>query len=331
MCLKAACAKSGDRVRITGQLIDTVTGAHIWAERFDRPLNDIFELQDEVAASVVGAIEPKLRQSEIERARRKPTESLDAYDLYLRALALEHQYTEEGMREAIALSQKAIAIASSYPPAAALIGWCRLIQRVQSWGSVSDEEVAEAVHLAREAIEAAKDDPDTLWMAAFPLAAAAGEHALAMSAIDRALALNPNSAHAWAAKGYVASYQNQPVPAIAAFDRAIRLSPLDPRGYNLAAGRAMAHLAAGQYEAAIEWADRSVREMPRNALALRIKVVACAQIDRLAEARSALSRLLQLQPELTVSGFRAYVASNFAPELLAVYVDGLRKAGLPEE
>jgi tetratricopeptide (TPR) repeat protein len=168
-------------------------------------------------------------------------------------------------------------------------------------------------------------------MAAFPLAAAAGEHALAMSAIDRALALNPNSAHAWAAKGYVASHQNQPVPAIAAFDRAIRLSPLDPRGYNLAAGRAMAHLAAGQYEAAIEWADRSVREMPRNALTLRIKVVACAQIDRLAEARSALSRLLQLQPELTVSGFRAYVASNFAPELLAVYVDGLRKAGLPEE
>jgi len=219
---------------------------------------------------------------------------------------------------------------SRHPIHPALIGWCRLIQRVQSWGSVSDEEVAEAVHLAREAIEAAKDDPDTLRMAALPLAAAAGEHALAMSAIDRALALNPNSAHPWAAKGYIATYQNQPVPAIAAFDRAIGLSPFDPRGYNLAAGRAMAHLAARQYEEAIEWADRSVREMSRNALALRIKVVACAQIERIVEARSALSRLLQLQPELTVSAFRDYVANNFAPELPAVYVDGLRKAGLPE-
>src|SRR5262249_29582448 len=161
----------------------------------------------------------------------------DAYDLYLRALSLEHQYTEEGMREAIVLSQKAIAIASSYPPAAALIGWCRLIQRVRSWGSVSDEEVTEAVRLARQAIEAEKVDPAPLGGALFPLPPAAAEHALAMSVIDRALALNPNSAHAWAAKGYIATYQTQPVPAIAAFDRAIGLSPFDPRGYNLAAGR----------------------------------------------------------------------------------------------
>jgi tetratricopeptide (TPR) repeat protein len=120
-------------------------------------------------------------------------------------------------------------------------------------------------------------------------------------------------------------------PPIEAFDRAIRLSPLDPRGYNLAAGRAMAHLAGRQYEQAIEWADRSVREMPRNALALRIKVVASAQVGRIAEAQAALFQLLQLQPELTISGFRAYAASNFAPEILAVYIDGLRKAGLPEE
>jgi adenylate cyclase len=135
--LEGSVRKAGNRVRITGQLIDTASGAHIWADRFDGALDDIFALQDEMASSVVGAIEPKLRQSEMERAARKPTESLDAYDLYLRALSLEHQYTEEGMREAIVLSQKAIAIASSYPPAAAMIGWCRLIQRVQSWGSVS--------------------------------------------------------------------------------------------------------------------------------------------------------------------------------------------------
>jgi tetratricopeptide (TPR) repeat protein len=249
----------------------------------------------------------------------------------LRALALEHQYTEEGVHEAIALSKRAIAVASSYPPAAALIGWCRLIQRVQSWGSVSEEEIAETVRLSREAIEAAKDDPDTLWRAAFPLSCFAGEHALAMSAIDRSLALNPNSAGAWAVKGYVANYQNQPIPAIAAFERAQRLSPLDPDGYKIAAGRAIGHLAAGQYELAIEWAERSLREMPRNALALRVEVVACAQLDRIAEAQAALSRLLLLQPDLTIAGFRAYAASNFAPKLLALYIDGLRRAGLPEE
>src|SRR5262249_36018994 len=129
--LEGSVRKAGNRVRITGQLIDAVTGNHIWADRFDGALDDIFDLQDRVASSVVGAIEPKLRQSEIERATRKPTESLDAYDLYLRALAQTYRYTEEGLAEAVVLLRQALAIDPSYAPAAAWVGWCRWLQRIQ--------------------------------------------------------------------------------------------------------------------------------------------------------------------------------------------------------
>ena len=131
--LEGSVRKAGQRVRITGQLIDAATGAHIWADRFDGALEDIFELQHQIAGSVVGAIEPKLRQSEIERTARKPTESLDHYDLFLRALAQAYLNTEQTICKAISLLHRALAIDCSYAPAAALIGWCRLAQRVQSW------------------------------------------------------------------------------------------------------------------------------------------------------------------------------------------------------
>ena len=169
--LEGSVRKAGNRVRITGQLIDTESGAHIWADRFDGAHNDIFELQDQVASNVVGAIEPKLRQSEMDRAIRKPTESLDAYDLYLRALAQAHPQHQGNNSRGYPLLQRALAIDSSYAPAAALIGRCRLAQRVQGWDTVSDAEVTGAVSLAKQAIEAAKEDSDTLWMAAFTISA----------------------------------------------------------------------------------------------------------------------------------------------------------------
>ena len=329
--LEGSVRKAGQRVRITGQLIDTTTGAHIWADRFDSALDDIFALQDQVASSVVGAIEPKLRQSEIERTARKPTESLDAYDLFLRALAQAYVYTEQAISEAISLSQRSLAIDSSYAPAAALIGWCRLAQRVQGWGAVSDIDVTRSVSLAREAIEAAKEDSEPLWRAAFTISAFAGDHVAAATAIDRALVVNPNSAGAWMARGWVYCYQRQPIPAIAAFERALRLSPLDPRSFHITAGRALAHIVAGQYNEAIEWADRSLSELPRYGPAIRTKVVAYAQMGRIGEAQALLARMIELQPRLTIAGFRSYAATNFPPELLSIYTDGLRKAGLPEE
>jgi adenylate cyclase len=327
--LEGSVRKAGNRVRITAQLIDTATGAHLWANRFDGALDDIFELQDQVASHVVGAIEPRLRSAETERAIRKPTHSLDAYDLYLRALAKFHQ-SDDGLREAVTLVKQALAVDPTYVPAAAMLAWFRTSQRTRGL-ALSLAEVAEATLLARRAIEVGKDDPDTLWMSAWTIAISTGDHSAAASAIERSLALNPNSAHAWMASGYVSCYRNLPDPAIEAFNRAIRLSPLDPFGWGLTGGIALAHMIAGRYEEAIGWADRCLHERASVPMVLRIRAASCAHLGRLQEARQWLARLLEVDPRLTIAWLKDYATMFLPPETVAVYLEDLRKAGLPEE
>jgi TolB-like protein/class 3 adenylate cyclase len=327
--LEGSVRKAGNRVRITGQLIDTATSAHIWANRFDGALDDIFELQDQVASNVAGAIEPKLRQSEIERASRKPTANLTAYELYLRALAQSYRYTDEGVAEAVVLARQALAIDPSYAPAAALVGWCRVLQRVQGWGGLSDEDIDEACRLAREALEAERGDAETIGQTSYTLFFLAGETAMAVAALDRALALNPNLAGAWSARGSIHALRNEPEAAIEAIERARRLSPFDPYIFSNALNLAIAHLAARRFEQAIEWADRTLHYQPRMVPAMRVKVVALAHLGRLDEARAELSRVLAIYPNLTVAGFSQY-AHFQAPEILELFVTGLRLASLPE-
>jgi TolB-like protein len=328
--LEGSVRKGGNRVRITGQLIDAATGAHIWADRFDGSLDDIFQLPDELASSVAGAIEPRLRLSEIERASRKPIESLDAYDLYLRALAQFHRYTEEGFAETVILLERALAIDPSYAPAAALVGWCRIFQGVQGWGAFSEADISTAVRLARQALEAERDDAETVARAAFTLFYFAGETAMAMVGLDRALALNPNVATAWGARATIHALRNQPAPAIEASDRALRLSPFDPLGFYFVVVPAIAHLLAGRFDQAIEWADRALHVQPRYLPALRYKIAANAYLGRLAEAHAELGRLLAIYPGATIAGFRANAARSAAPEFYDVTDSGLRLAGLPE-
>jgi adenylate cyclase len=327
--LEGSVRKAGSRVRITGQLIDTATGAHIWADRFDGALDDIFELQDQVASNVVGAIEPKLRQSEIERAIRKPTESLDAYDLYLRALAQVRKWTAEGQREAIDLLRRALVVDSSYAPAAGLFAWCRVLEGTNR--AVSDEEVAEGVRLARQAIEGGSEDPDALWMGGWGILILAGDRAGGLSAIERALALNPNSALAWNFFGWAQSYHDRLAPAIEALQRAMRLSPLDPQSWVFYGGFAHAHFAAGRHEEAIEWADRALHAQPRMTAVAGIKAAACGHLGRVDEGRDCVRRFRELRPWSTVASARQGWVKIRSPEVLASYLEGLRKAGLPEE
>ena len=326
--LEGSVRKASNRVRITGQLIDTMTGAHIWADRFDGALDDIFELQDRFAGNVVAAIEPKLRLAEIERATRKPTESLDAYDLYLRALAEFHKLTLAGYRACVMLLRLALEIDPSYMPAAGLVGWCRIRQR--SMGAVTQEEIGEAIGLARRVIASGKDDPDALWMAGFAVAALGREPAMGLSAIERAVALNPNSALGWSTAGWVQAINNRPELPIEPLERAMRLSPLDPLGYLFTAGFGYAHFAARRYDTAMEWVDRSLGEQTGFAPALYLKLALCGHLGQLEEGQRWVRRVPQLYPELTVAILAAFADAFESGDLRADYLEGLRKAGLPE-
>ncbi|HEV2334488.1 MAG TPA: adenylate/guanylate cyclase domain-containing protein [Stellaceae bacterium] len=328
--LEGSVRKAGNRVRITGQLIDTSTGAHIWADRFDGALDDIFDLQDQVASSVVGAIEPRLRQSEIDRAHRKPTENLDAYDLYLRALAEFYRYSEDGFAEAAALLQRALATDPAYAPPAALIGMCRVLQRLNGWGALSDLDVTAALSLARQALDHTRDDPEVMAHAAWTLFYLAGETSLVEAALDRALALNANASIAWHLRGAIHAWRIRPELAIDALDRALRLSPFDPLTRWSAAGVALAHLGARRFQQSLEWADRALHDQPRLNPAMRLKIAALAHLGRLDEARGELARLLAFQPGLTIAGWRAFTTPGAAPEIVELWAEGLRRAGLPE-
>ena len=328
--LEGSVRKAADRVRITAQLIDASTGAHLWADRFDGSLEDVFDLQDNVASSVAGVIEPRLRQSEIERAIRKPTENLDAYDLYLRALAQLRKNTEEGTHEASVLAKRALEIDPLYLPAASLVAHCRSNQRLRGWGPITDADAAEALRLAKHTIESGNDDPDGLSYAGWAVAVLAGERTLGLRAIDRAVALNPNSSLALGYKGVVESYSNRPAAAIEAARRAIRLSPLDA-WHLFEASMALAYLISARYEEAIESAETALTKNPRAVHVLGIKAVACFSLGRILEARECIRRFCDMRPGSTVANLEESMRTVLTPEVLAIYIEGMRNAGLPEE
>ena len=284
-----------------------------------------------MASSVAGAIEPKLRQTEIERSNRKPTESLDAYDLYLQAQAGLHRFTAESLVDAIALLKRALAIDPSYAPAAAMIGYCRAIQLTHGRMVLSADEIADSVRLARSALEKVRNDPDTIIWASWTLLRLAGETALAATLVDRAVALNPSAALAWVSKGWFHAVRNQPEAAIEALERGQRLSPSDPLGYFAFAGLAFAHLAAHRFEETSEWADRSLRDAPRYFQPMVVKLTANAHLARLGEVRADLARLVAAYPGSTIAGRARTAIRSFAPGLVDLIVGGLRLAGLPEE
>jgi TolB-like protein len=327
--LKGSVRKAASRVRITCQLIDVSSDAHLWADRFDGTLEDIFDLQEQVTISVVCAITPKLEQAEIERAKRKPTESLDAYDYFLRGMASYYQRTRQAISEALRLFYKAIEADPEFASAYGMAAWCYGWRKINGWMTDTVEEIAETERLARRALELGVDDAVALSRGAHALGWVVGDLDAAANFIDRALVLNPNLAGAWYASGWVRAYRGEPEVAIEHFARAMRLSPLDPHTIAMQAGTALAHLLAGRYDEASSWAEKALWEQTNYMTTIRIAAASNALAGRLAEAQKIMARLRELDPALRVSNVKHW-AQFRRPGDLARFEDGLRKAGLPE-
>ncbi len=232
--LEGSVRKAGNRMRIAGQLIDAETGAHLWADRFEGALEDMFDLQDHVTASVVGAIAPKLQREEIKRARRKPTENLDAYDYYLRGLAKVSRVTVDANREALKLFCKTIELDPGLASAYGMAAWCYVVRKARGWMIEHVRESAEATRLARKAVHLGGDDPVALCMGGYALAFVAHEFDEAAAFMDRGLAVNPNAAQAWRLSGWLRVWRGEPDLALEHVTHAMRLSPLDPSMYLIA-------------------------------------------------------------------------------------------------
>ena len=327
--LEGSVRKSAGRVRITGQLVECETGNHIWADKFDGELLDVFDLQDRVTASVVAAIEPNLRHAEIERAGHKPTAKLDAYDCFLRALPPFYSLTREGVNAALELLERAMGIDPRFALAKALAARCYAWRNPQGWASDPRAEIARAETLAREAVEIAGDDPSVLWMAGFALWQLRIDFDDANDLYERALALNPNSAQALALRGWALATSGHAAEAIGLLRQAIRLSPFDPESFFTMSAMGCAYLMARDYGEALHWTRRALRERPTFGPALRFHAASLAELGRLDEAREIIARLLRLEPNLTLSVLRDRAPIG-DPRLMASYLEALRKAGLPE-
>jgi len=327
--LEGSIRKAAKRVRITGQLIDATTGGHLWADRFEATLGDIFELQDQVTENVVGAIAPQLERAEIERAKRKPTESLDAYDYYLRGMANFHQGTRKAVDEALPLFYKAIQLDPDFASAYGMAAWCYFWRKLNDWMTDRSKEIAEGTRLARRAVELGMDDAVALARSGTALHHFVGEVDGSIALLDRALVLNPNLASAWFLGGFLRVWHGESDSAIEHFARAMRLSPLDPEMYRMQAGMALAHLFAGRFDTASSWAEKSFRHLPSFLLVVGIVAASHALAGLMDEARQAMRHLRQLDPTLRISNLRDWLPFH-RPKDLATFVDGLRKAGLPE-
>jgi adenylate cyclase len=331
--LEGSVRKASNRLRITGQLVDASTGLHLWADRFDGAVGDIFELQDYVTDAVVAAIAPKVVDAEMERAKRKPTENLDAYDYFLRGMAGIHPRGDTpraraAAEEALRMFRKAIEIDVDFGPAYGLAAYCYLRLKAVGWGARADrlEEIAEARRFARLAIELGKDDAMALSSAAHVLAYVVADYEASAAAIDRAVVLNSNLAMVWYCRGWVKVMVGQPEAAIEAFVRYTRLSPLDPFTPLIRAGMAFAYFCCEQYETGLSWAKKSIEEY-QVAHVFGAYAANAMLAGRVNEAKAAIARWCEIDPAPRVSHLKdLFPSRNYSDKL----VETLRNAGVPE-
>jgi TolB-like protein len=327
--LEGSVRKAVHRVRITGQLIDAANGAHLWADRFEDALEDIFDLQDQVTSRVIGAIAPKLERAEIERAKRKPTESLDAYDYYLRGMENMYLRTREGVSEALRLFSRASELDPDFALAYAMAAYCYVLRQASGWMADRPREIAETARFAQRAVQLGSDDAGALSRAGHALAYVVHDFDAGATFIDRALALNPNLATAWSSSGWLKVWTGEPDAAIKHFEHFKRFSPFDHLMPMAQSGGAFAHFFGGRYDEAASLADQVLQEAPDLHQALRISVAAHALAGRIERAQKTLARLRRNDPALRVSNL-AELTPLQRPEDMTRYAEGMRKAGLPE-
>jgi adenylate cyclase len=324
--LVGSVRKASGKVRITGQLIDAVTGTHIWADRFERHLTDIFALQDEVTVAVVSAIQPKMLQTEIAMATRRRPENLTAYDFYLRAMQQYYLTPREGVAEAIRLAHRALELDPRFALVAALAGVCHMRNVLRGYAADPQFDRKEAVRLLRLALSLDDSDADTLAWAAMISAYMVGDQESEIELADRAVALNPNSFTAWSSRGQVYRITGLQEEAVRSFERAIRMSPVDPRLHLTFAGMGLALIELRRFDEAIVTGKKAQRQNPSYSGAYRCLAAAFAHLGRDAEAREAAARVLEVDPAFTISEWTARGGYSNAKLL----IEGLRKAGLPE-
>jgi len=319
--LEGSVRKAGQRVRITGQLIDAPTGTHLWADRFDGSLEDVFELQDEVAISVAGVIEPTLLVAEIRRSAKRPTSDLSAYDLYLRALSHHRTWEKGDILAALDLLRRAIKHDPHYGPALALAAGCQMNLHVNGWTNDPELNRREGVNLARQALRVASDDPGVLSGAAHALAYFGEDIDTAIELADRALALNPSFARGWVISGTLRLWVGQPELAIDHFETSLRLSPHARRAGTFAY-IGMGHFFAERFEDAAAMLLRSLQEHPGWAPTYRFLAACYAHMGRLDDARKIVQRLRAITPLIVPKN-----ATHWRnPEHRELYLSGLRLA-----
>jgi adenylate cyclase len=327
--VEGSVRKAGGRVRVTCQLVNAATGAHVWAEKFDSPLDDIFELQDRVAESVAGAVEPTLRNTEIARALNKPSQNLDAYDFYLRALAQIDLFTPESREEALLLLRRAITLDPRFARALALFAMCVVFKVFFGSTTRGSPEAAEAVAISRAALAAAGDDPAALCQAGFALTYLSGDRDAGRVAVDRALMLNPNSAQILTSSGWFHQWAGNSSNARDEFERAIRLSPIDPGLRFTLTGLSGALIKLDEFSAAEKVARKAVAVGSGEPYGIPNLIHALVLLGRLDEAREFAGKLLQARPNYTVTTYRLGNHLDTA-DWVDRFCDALRAAGIPE-
>ncbi|MEO8884152.1 MAG: adenylate/guanylate cyclase domain-containing protein [Devosia sp.] len=325
--VEGSVRRVGERVRITAQLVETDTGSHIWSSKVDGLVDDLFDLQDRIAAEVASALHPSIRRAEIERATSKHPETLAAYDLVMRALPHLWAHRMHENPKAIALIEEALLREPGYGLAAALGAWAQAQQIAYNWTADFGSVRARGEQLVEIATMTVGEEPTALTALAAAVTLLGGDVRQAVTFAEKALALDPNHAWAWMRHGFGMVYLGRPEEGIASFERAGRLSPLDPFAFNNQIGLGLANFSAGRYEAALDFVTRALSERPGLTWPYRDLAIYRAYLNDMDGARDALDKFLYLRPVVSL----ATIADSLRfmePGLLGRYVEGLRRAGL---